>query len=357
MKLLSLQIMLVAFSIIFVATVGARTDDRNLQDSVSFVANYSAGFQYLRDPLCFGGSPVFHITCSGTNLTLLGTSDPSINCTELSIPDIAGASTLECRSTCSGTDCGNVYLNDGSVGDGPFASIYFACEGDTVESVVALINFLSDSSGTCSTSSVTPADSRNFHVARLGVSCLVGSSLEYVYDDTYFDCGSTDTIEVINTANIEEGDVYNSGIGKNCRGIECDVPISNLYIFADVPYFLNDCVDSTVPITPYPTLAPVSPMYEYSAQFQATWGRLFAPTTSESACDSDYSAVVLSCGNGASISFVNATDVTMICTPLNESTLRCIGDSNVIDNLFTAVAFVRSCSVGPNRCYLSFLDG
>lgn len=342
-KFPSLHLMFVLISIIVPIYAGS-IDFRKLQSSASFVANYSAGFLYLRDALCLGDPPLIHITCFGNNLTVLGTSDPSILCNELSTPDVENGVTHQCSSNCSGTACEEVYLTSGAVRDGPFASIYFACEGDSVQDVGAYVTYLAGNSGTCAASSSAFATTRNIHVARLGVSCPVGSSREYVYDDTFFDCSSPRVpVEFINAAVSGEDDVYSCGLGLNCDGRQCNVPFYDLLVHADVQAFLSSCVDSTVPITTFPTVAPVSSRFEYSAQFQAVWGRLFDPVASVSTCSSGNSAVVVSCGNGASVSFVNSTDYSMVCTPLNESELSCVGASSAIDNFFTSVIFVRSC--------------
>lgn len=340
MNLLSLSLLLVAISTI--SLIYAKSDDsRDLQGIISFVANYSADFQYIQDTLCLGYPPSIRITCAGKNLTILGYSDPSISCKESSSPDYMNGTTAECTTNCS--DCENVYLNKDIPGirNGPFASIYFACEGDTVQSVEAFINYLGGEDGYCADSSDTFAVTRNIHVARLGISCPVGSSRAYVYDDTYFECSSLVSVEFINAAILGEEDVYSCGDGMNCAGALCTVPFSNLFVIVYLPNILNSCVEATVPITSFPTIAPKSPMYEYSAQFQAKWARLFYPAESKSSCDSGNSVVVVSCGNGATISFIEASDVSIICNPLNEFDLECISDSDTLDNFFVSATFVR----------------
>lgn len=340
---LPMYVMLLAFSSSL--TNGAGTDVRNLQSNVTFLANYSADFQYLLDTFCDGDPPVLQITCFG-DLTILGTSDPSIQCSELSIPDVVNRTTYQCLNSCSGTDCESIYLavNGLAAEDGPFGSIYFTCEGDTLQDVDAYVNYVGGNNGTCA---VSPSQTitRNIHIVRLGVSCPVGSSRDYVYDDTYFDCKSLGSFS-LNTAldNDGENDIYTCGNGANCAGLECSVPFSDVYVNADVRLFFDRCVESTVPITPFPTAAPITSSFEFSAQFQASWGRLYDPTTSESACTDGNPGVIVSCGNGASISFVNSTDSSMNCTKVSEDELQCVGNGSNIDNIFTSVYY--EC-VGP----------
>jgi hypothetical protein len=336
---LSMQLMLLAFSIALAKET--RTDVRNLQNNVTFVANYSADFQYLRDTFCDGDAPVLQITCFG-NLTILGASDPSIQCSELSTPSVVNGTTYQCINTCADTDCESIYLavNGLAAKDGPFGSIYFTCGGDTVQDVDAGVNYVGGNNGTCAVSP-SATITRNIHIARLGVSCPVGSSRDYVYDDTYFDCKSLGSFS-LNTAldNEGENDKYTCANGENCAGLECSVPFSDLYIDAYVPLFFDKCVESNIPITPFPTAAPISSTFEFSAQFQASWGRIYDPTTSESACTDGNPGVVVSCENGAAITFVNSTDSSMNCTKISSNELKCLGDGSKIDNFFTSVYYV-----------------
>jgi hypothetical protein len=341
---LSILLAVMALSTI-ASTSGTPTDIRNLQTNFTFMANYSADFQYLRDTFCDGDAPVLQITCVG-NLALLGTSDPSIQCSELSSSDLLNGTTYQCINTCVDTDCESIYLAaDGLASqDGPFASIYFTCEGDTVQDVDAYVNYVGGNNGTCAVSPGATV-TRNIHIARLGVSCPIGSSRDYVFDDTYFECKSPGSFS-INTAldGGGESDIYTCGNGENCAGLECSVPFSDLYVNADLPQFLDRCVESTVPVTPFPTAAPGPSAFEFSAQFQASWGRLYGPTTSESTCTGGNPAVIVSCENGASISFVNSTESSMNCTKLSDSELKCIGDGSAIDNFFTTVYYVSRMS-------------
>lgn len=338
--MLPLHLISVALSTVSLIDAGF-TGVRKLQGSTHFRANYTADFQYLRDIFCLGDAPVLQVTCFG-NLTILGTSDPSIQC-QLSTPDVENRTTYQCINTCVGADCKTIYLASDDVSDGPFASIYFTCEGDKIQDVDAYVNFLGGNNGTCadSTGSGTTV-TRNFHVARLGVSCPVGSSRAYVYDDTYFECRSLGSF-VLNSATNND-DKYACASGQNCDGFACEVSFSDVYINADVPRFLDSCVESAVPITDFPTFAPAASSSEFSARFVASWGRLHEPILSASNCVSDNPTVVVSCGNGASISLVNSTDVLMKCFYAGANELKCLGDDRKIDNSFTSVTYVSSAS-------------
>jgi hypothetical protein len=339
MKFLLLQLMLTAFPAIALIDTGSR-NFRKLQDTTFFRANYSADFQYLRDALCLGDAPTIEITCFG-NLTILGTSDPSIQCTQLPTPDsFENGETHRCSSNCSGAECTSSYLSsDGlAVEDGPFASIYFSCEGVTLQDVDAFMNYVGGNTGTCAVAS--GAISRSYHIARLGVLCPAGSSWKYVYDDTYFECYSFDTA-VFNTA-LGEADIYTCSSGSFCGGLECDIPFSDIYVNADVPALFDSCVESNVPITSFPTPSPVLSTFIFSARFVASWGRLFDPIASASHCSSGNPAVVVSCESGASITFMNSTDEMMNCTNISAYELKCLGDETKIDNLFTSVSYVST---------------
>jgi hypothetical protein len=332
---LSLQ-QLILVAVFTISLIDAEpTDIRKLQSTAMFRANYTADFQYLRDSFCLGDAPVLQITCFG-DMTIIGTSDPSIQCSEW-IPDYVNRTTYQCNNTC--TDCGSIYLASGDVSDGPFASIGFTCEGDSVQDVDAYVNFLGGNNGTCAdTTGFGTTVTNNFHVARLGVSCPIGSSRGYIYDDTYFECRSSGSFTL--TSTFSDGDKYTCASGLNCGGSVCEVPFSDFYIYADVPAFLDSCVESTMPITDYPTDSPATSSFEFSVRFVASWGRLFEPIASASNCTSFNPAVVVSCENGASISFVNSTDGRMNCFRIGANELQCVGDESKIDNLLTSVFYV-----------------
>jgi hypothetical protein len=65
--------------------------------------------------------------------------------------------------------------------------ICFLCESDDVQEVEESIVYLAgNNNGTSTASGSDPGF--NKPVARLGISCPVGSSREYAYDDFYFEC-------------------------------------------------------------------------------------------------------------------------------------------------------------------------
>jgi hypothetical protein len=170
------------------------------------------------------------------------------------------------------------------------------------------------------------------------VSCPVGSSWDYVYDDTYFECVLGNSFPTDSADS--NGNTYSCGQGDNCNGVACDVLFSDLYVNATLPNFLDTCVNSTLPITTYPTHAPAESPFEFSARFVASWGRLFEPLGSVSTCMDGNPAVVVSCENGATITFVNSTENSMNCTNLSAYELKCLGDGSSINNLFTSVYYV-----------------
>ena len=108
-------------------------DTRKLQQSAyNYRANYTADFLHLLDPSCTGDVPVLRISCiSAQNMTILGKSSESIECSPIDIADIEGDTSYECINTCNGTACNDVYLSTQvELRDGPFGSIQFMCEGD-----------------------------------------------------------------------------------------------------------------------------------------------------------------------------------------------------------------------------------
>jgi hypothetical protein len=318
------------------------TDLRRLQipvQTLNYRANYSADFTYFRDTLCIGDSPVLQVSCFGKNMTILGTSDSTILCSQITIPLVTNGTSYECQNTCSGTACETVYLaNNGAFN--PFGSIQFICEGDDLEQVEAEFIYLGGSNGTCAASTASTRGN-NYHNGRLGVSCPIGTSREYSFDDTYFECfGISYAFDVA----IEPGDsdIYTCYSGNRCNGLQCTVPFSNIYVRAIVPSFYDSCIEAIVPITTFPTPAPASSAFEFSAQFEALWSVQYDSTASRSGCTSANPAVLVACENGASIEYINSTDSSMNCTEISGSELECIGDINSILDNFTSVFYVSA---------------
>ena len=319
------------------------SDVRRLQtnQTSNYRATYRADFQHLRDFVCATEPPLLQITCYGTEMTILSVSDASILCVALDEASVTNGTTYQCANTC--TSCAGVYEASGDIQDGPFASVDFMCEGDKVEQVDALYVFMSGNDGSCSIAS--SGVSRNYHVGRLGVLCSAEStgSSAYVYDDTYVECQFNDVNAVgftIDTAEENSDDIYTCITGDNCKGVQCTVPFDEMRFFATLPNFLN-CVDSTVGTPAIISQLPESPSQMYNVQFEASWAQLIEPTgTSQSSCSSDNPSVLIKCGAGTSIQFVNATDASMLCNRLSSSELSCFGDASAIKNNFTSVVYV-----------------
>jgi hypothetical protein len=326
-----------------IETHGSRTLD---SQTLNYRANYSADFQYLRDASCFGDAPILRVSCFGRSMTILGTSDKTIICTQMEEPVIPDGTSYQCNNTCSGTSCKSVYLahdGNGMSSGTPFGSIRYLCEGNSVDEVDSIVTHLGGRNGTCTaTSSVTSSSSQNIHVARLGVSCPVGLTREYVYEDTYFEC-DTGTLGSVSFDGLPDPfDLYTCSEGSNCNGESCNVAFQDFSINAEVPEFLDECVEAMVPITVYPSLAPVqtSTGSIVSAQFEASWGNLYDSEQAMNTCTMGNPLTILSCENGASIEYLRTTDSTVVCTLMNETKLQCASAASTVVNRFSSVAFV-----------------
>ena len=319
------------------------------EQTLKYRANYSADFQYYTDPLCGGASPVLELSCVGSNMTILNTSDPSINCTLHETTTVGYGATFLCVNSCLDSACDDIYriTNDYfNPIEGPFGSIYFMCEGDTVEETEGLLIYQGGNiNGTCAPSSSSePSFGRNYHIGRMGISCPVGSGSlrEYVYDDTYFDCISLGSF-TLDLAEIEDlTDMFACVSGMRCLGVQCSFSFYNLWITSSLPDFFDTCVESLVGITPYPTKAPTSPSFKFTTQFEASWATFYSPLLVSSSCPASQTvATVLSCGNGAKISFVNGTGITRDnCAESGENKLSCISSGSATENGFVSVNYV-----------------
>ena len=318
------------------------SDVRRLQtnQTSNYRATYRADFQHLRDFVCTAPPPLLQISCHGTEMTILSVSDASILCVALDEAIVNNGTTYQCTNTC--TSCTSIFEASGDIQDGPFASVDFMCEGENVEQVDAQYIYTSGTDGSCSIAS--SGQSRNFHVGRLGVLCSTEStgSRTYVYDDTYVECrfsGAVTAGVAFDTAEENADDIYTCVAGDNCEGVQCTVPFDQIRFDAVLPNFLN-CVDSTVGTPKLIPQVPGSNSGMYNVQFEASWARLIEPVTAQSLCSSVNPSVLIKCGAGASIQFVNATDASMLCNRLSSSELSCSGDASVIENNFTSVIYV-----------------
>jgi hypothetical protein len=181
---------LMALAMVEVAARSESNDSRQLQQqTLNYRANYTADFQYIRTINCDGDAPILQVSCFGQGMTVPNTSDTTIVCTKLQEPQIFNGTTYECRNTCNATTaiaCSSIYLTEEFYAD-VYGSIRFMCESDDVREVEASLTYLGGiNNGTCEASATD--NSLNVHVARLGISCSVGFSRGYVYDDSYFEC-------------------------------------------------------------------------------------------------------------------------------------------------------------------------
>lgn len=314
--------------------------------TLNYRATYRAEFLYLHDFSCTTDAPVLQISCYGTEMKILNKSDASILCVPLDESPVANGTTYQCTNTC--TSCTGVYERLGNIADGPFASVEFMCEGDSVQQVNAQYFYLSGNDGSCVAATATTS-TRNYHVGRLGVLCATGStsSRQYRYDDTYSECrfgtstslGYAYDVEVENEAE----DLYTCIAGDNCEGQSCQFSFPEMRVYATLSNLVNSCIESTVgipiaPETPQNSLSPST----YTVQFEASWAQLFESDSSQSSsCSSENPSVLITCGAGSSITFANATDSSMICNNLSNGELLCSGSPSAIRNNFTSVNYVR----------------
>jgi hypothetical protein len=337
-------LLLMALVMVEAATHSESSDLRQLQtQTLNYRANYSADFQYRRSTNCAGDAPILQVSCFGQGMTVPNTSDTTINCTKLGVPLYENGATYECRNSCNETTttaCSDIYLAE-EFDTEKFGSIRFMCESDDVREMEATLVYLGGiNNGTCEASATTT--SLNLHVARLGISCPVGSSREYVYDDTYFECGGLGVF-TRDFATDQDPDVYVCSSGVACGASQtCNFAFDNLGVFVDLPSLIVDkCIETKETITSFPTIAPgPSPSFDYSVRFEASWAILYNLDASIASCTSANPAIIVSCENDARIVFVNATDSSMKCTELSSSELQCMGNLSTITDQFTSVFYV-----------------
>ena len=317
-------------------------ETRGLQvvgQTLNYRATYRADFQHLLDPTCDGkGHLGVGVQCLSANMTILTTSD-SINCSKVEGQDVEG-SLFRCYPLCIGDECEEVYRpsNAATFFDGAFGSVTFMCDSDDYRNISATFLVLGENT-TCSNTSVA-TQSRNYHAARLGVSCLVGSGREFVFDDSYFECNSLSLLPPINTKEGTNDDAYTCISGSTCGGEACDVTINQIFFTSAVPEFFDDCVEKATTESIAPPTVPPSTSFQYTAQFEANWA-VFYNTSDTSLCSNAHGGAVVSCDSGSFITYVSSTDVLMSCTPLSDFELMCIGTEQSITNQFTRVEYVR----------------
>jgi hypothetical protein len=336
-------LLLMALVMVEAVTHGESNDPRQLQQqTLNYRANYSADFQYRRSSTCDGDAPILQVSCFGQGMTVPNTSDATILCTKLE-QLYANRTTYECRNTCNETTttaCSDIYYTEEYDAD-IFGSIRFMCESDDVREVEASLVYLGGiNNGTCEASATDT--SFNLHVARLGISCPVGSSREYVYDDTYFECRGLDTF-TLDYAPPTDPDIYVCISGGVCGAEACNFAFDDLGVIVDLPSYYDICVETMEEITLFPTVAPgPSPSFDYSVRFGASWAIRYNSDASIEDCNSDNPALIVLCENDARIDFFTATDSSMKCTEISSSELQCMGNLSMITNQFTSVFYVST---------------
>jgi hypothetical protein len=285
---------------------------RAMQSDALYLVKYAGEFQVLRDSVCQSPSPTIRLYCGG-DIALGKILASSINCTALTDLPSSNYSGLECTNSCTGTACEKVYLNQGSVEDGPFGRVEFTCSGNLPENVFGAIAMVDSGDGSC-LSNLGSTHSLNFQVARLGVLC--GS--DYVFDEYYAECGLPSGLYGHQD---NFSDAYSCFDGKNCAGVACTVNFTSFLVTASVVNFLDTCVVSSIPIPapePLPNLPPSSVVV--TAQFEANWGQL----SSSSACSSgDLPKVRIRCLQGGTITLIDKPTTTIDCQKNGTDTLVC----------------------------------
>jgi hypothetical protein len=172
----------------------------------------------------------------------------------------------------------------------------------------------------------------------------------YVYDDTYSECSYSGLLaEAYDFAEDHEDDLYSCFSGDNCDGLSCAVTFGDMTLRTTLSSFFDTCVESNVGVTSFPSISPKAGTESTKSTFEASWARLFGSEAAKDACLSDSPVVTITCGNGASIFYINSTDPAMVCTNSNATHLTCIGNADVSTNNFINVVYVSSLSM-PVQC-------
>jgi hypothetical protein len=316
--------------------------ERHLQSTpqTTYRANYSADFQHFHEVLCDGAPPVLLVGCKGPSSGMtVSTSDDRIVCEEsdqFSLFQNATSTAYECTINCTETDaaCQSIYSFETELFDpirGPFGSIFFQCEGNTVDEIDAAFVYRGTSNGTCNASTSDTISGRNYHIGRLGVLCPVGngsSDHEYVFDDTFAECRSLDSF-TIDLDSIDSTDIFACVSGMKCGGQECFFPFLEFSVEASVPNFLDTCVDSYISYL------------EYSAQFEASWSVVFDPLESSTSCFTDKNPVAfIACQNNSIIEYVNSTDSSISCVMITGHEMSCGAYDGLPSNQLVSVLYV-----------------
>jgi hypothetical protein len=319
---------------------------RQQQQTLNYRATYTADFQHLIDPSCTADSAALIITCDGKKMEVLNVSHPSIECGERNVSSIDGTVNV-CTNKCTEDgSCSSIY--EANVGvqnafEAPYGSIRFMCEGNVIQDVNARFIYFSVNNETSCISDSNATERLNLRAARLGVSCPTSAGVErnFVFDDTYFECRSPN-VSAADTA-LAPNDEYACFNGQECKGGQaCSFEFNPIQVLSQVPNFANECIQALVPIDGFPTPAPQAETSLYRVRFEASWISI-NPNTENCASNSDSSPKILAtCDNNgeSTIVFVNATDINMKCSNIEQNTLECTGDPNQSLNSFTNVTYV-----------------
>ena len=297
---------------------------RQLQNGL-WQAQYVAQFMQLIDETCNSPDPAVRVYCLGT-IEVMDTSDPLIVCDRLSEEELAPLeewNAFECTVPDCGvgnnTNCDEIYLGSEDFIDGPWAEIYFSCEGTNATQVDAAVSFEDRGNGTCTEPSGPFDNTRSFHALRMGVSCPVtpGSDDRFFDFDQYpFECGywtypfgEEPTNEVV------------CAHGNNCDGEACEYDHEWVAIDADPTKFNEGCVGI--------------PIRSTTAQFQTSWALL----VEDNGCIGTDPTIRITCPNSI-IELIETTHGTTSCTGMGTAVMECRDSGTSFINQFSGVSFV-----------------
>jgi hypothetical protein len=181
--------------------------------------------------------------------------------------------------------------------------------------------------------------SRSFHIARMGVACpAADGKSDYVYDAQYFEC----LLSTSYPYDAKYGSSDQSYIcidGSACDGNGCAIVYEGNIVDASLNEFKYDCVEAAVPITEAPTTSP-DDAFEFSSQFQATFGLLFDEFDG-SKCKGSTPNVTITCKNG-NITFLEAGSESTQCVEDGSSVLVCTDSGNTFIDQYANITYVSN---------------
>jgi len=301
-----------------------------------FQANYLARFQLVLDGSeCSAKPPILQVLCQG-DIELLQVSNPTIECSSTTTSSVDGfGSGFECKNTCSGfAACSDIWLTQGSPGDGSHGEIYYACSGGSVNDVDSQFRYLASEDNSCGLSTLIP--NRIYHVAKLGILC--SDEQVYNFGEAYFECGAPST-----GRDFFNNNQYTCFTGKNCGGSDCIIDIDDMVVEVDLNVL--DCIqgfDYDTDELPEPDLVD-RPAGSYTAKFSLNWGLLQSALN----CDTVVPQIFITCTNGILDDDVETLYATTSCEKISASSMVCSdSDSSnylsfVIGQDYTGVSYVR----------------